>query len=186
MKRALIALACALACAAPPAHAADLDLETLDGPTAVKLMDEGKLTSVELTRAYIARIAALNKSGPGLNAVSQLNADALKDAALLDKERREGKVRGPAHGLPVLLKDLIDVKGMYTSAGNFSLRNSFPAIDYSVRLATSIALEGYRANVRTMIKRIRQKFRNVDGEFDEIRNYPGFGYRWGQKGGVGC
>ena len=119
MKRALIALACALACAAPPAHAADLDLETLDGPTAVKLMDEGKLTSVELTRAYIARIAALNKSGPGLNSVSQLNADALKDAALLDKERREGKVRGPAHGLPVLLKDLIDVKGMYTSAGNF-------------------------------------------------------------------
>ena len=46
--------------------------------------------------------------------------------------------------------------------------------------------EGYRANVRTMIKRIRQKFRNVDGEFDEIRNYPGFGYRWGQKGGAGC
>jgi two-component system response regulator ChvI len=46
--------------------------------------------------------------------------------------------------------------------------------------------EGYRANVRTMIKRIRQKFRNVDGEFDEIRNYPGFGYRWGQKGGLGC
>ena len=118
-------------CAAP-AQAAELDLETLDGPTAVKLMDEGKLTSVELTRAYIARIAALNKSGPGLNAVSQLNEDALQDAALLDKERKDGHVRGPAHGLPVLLKDLIDVKGMYTSAGNFSLRNSFPAIDSGV------------------------------------------------------
>ena len=86
MRLAVLALACALAGAAP-AQAAELDLETLDGPTAVKLMDEGKLTSVELTRAYIARIAALNKSGPGLNAVSQLNADALKDAALLDKER---------------------------------------------------------------------------------------------------
>ena len=120
-----------MACAAP-AQAAELDLETLDGPTAVKLMDEGKLTSVELTRAYIARIAALNKSGPGLNAVTQLNEDALKDAALLDKERRDGHVRGPAHGLPILLKDLIDVKGMYTSAGNFSLRNSFPAIDSGV------------------------------------------------------
>ncbi|WP_053225669.1 amidase family protein [Solirubrobacter soli] len=131
MKLAMLALACALACVAP-AQAADLNLETLDGPTAVKLMDEGKLTSVELTRAYIARIAALNKSGPGLNAVTQLNADALKDAALLDKERREGHVRGPAHGLPILLKDLIDVKGMYTSAGNYSLRNSFPAIDSGV------------------------------------------------------
>ena len=131
MKRAILAFACALVCAAP-AQAAELDLETLDGPTAVKLMDEGKLTSVELTRAYIARIAALNKSGPGLNAVSQLNEDALQDAALLDKERKDGHVRGPAHGLPVLLKDLIDVKGMYTSAGNFSLRNSFPAIDSGV------------------------------------------------------
>ena len=67
MKRAILAFACALVCAAP-AQAAELDLETLDGPTAIKLMDEGKLTSVELTRAYIARIAALNKSGPGLNA----------------------------------------------------------------------------------------------------------------------
>src|SRR4051812_20221084 len=131
MKLAMLALACALVCAAP-ASAAELNLETLDGPTAVKLMDEGKLTSVELTRAYIARIAALNKRGPGINAVSQLNKDALKDAAVLDKERKEGHVRGPAHGLPILLKDLIDVKGMYTSAGNFSLRNSFPAIDSGV------------------------------------------------------
>ena len=54
MKPAMLALACALACAAA-AQAADSNLETLDGPAAVKLMDEGKLTSVELTRAYIAR-----------------------------------------------------------------------------------------------------------------------------------
>ena len=44
----------------------------------------------------------------------------------MDKERKAGHIRGPAHGLPILLKDLIDVKGMYTSAGNYSLRNSFP------------------------------------------------------------
>ncbi len=131
MRRALIAVAITLVCAAP-AQAAELNLETLDGPTAEKLMDEGKLTSVELTRAYIARIAALNKRGPGLNAVTQLNPDALKDAARLDKERADGHVRGPAHGLPLLMKDLIDVKGMYTSAGNFSLRNSFPAVDSGV------------------------------------------------------
>src|SRR3954468_9624729 len=132
LKRAFAAAVIGCALFAAPAHAADLNLETLDGPTAEKLMDEGKLTSVELTRAYIARIAALNKRGPGLNAVTQLNPDALKDAALLDKERKDGHLRGPAHGLPILLKDLIDVKGMYTSAGNWSLRNSFPANDSGV------------------------------------------------------
>ena len=129
--RRLVVLACALtaALAAPASAAEPLDLETLDGPTAVRMMEQGTLTSVELTRQYIARIAALNKRGPGLNAVTQLNHEALKDAARLDKERKAGTVRGPAHGLPILLKDLIDVKGMYTSAGNFSLRNSFPETD---------------------------------------------------------
>jgi Asp-tRNA(Asn)/Glu-tRNA(Gln) amidotransferase A subunit family amidase len=114
------------------AHAADLDLETLGGREAVKLMEEGELTSVELTKAYIARIDALNKRGPGLNAVTQLNAQALEDAAKLDAERAAGTVRGPSHGLPVLLKDLIDVKGMATTNGNFSLRNSFPESDSGV------------------------------------------------------
>ncbi|MCW5892892.1 MAG: hypothetical protein KIT14_20455 [bacterium] len=114
------------------AFAAALDLERLDGPTAIKMMEEGKLTSVKLTKAYIARIEALNKRGPGLNAVTQLNNDALKEAAQMDAERKRGIVRGPAHGLPCLLKDLIDVKGMYTSNGNYSLRNSFPEDDAGV------------------------------------------------------
>src|SRR3954447_5235140 len=132
MKLALAAVALVCALFAAPAHAAELNLETLDGLTAEKMMEEGKLTSVELTRAYMARIAALNKRGPGLNAVTQFNPDALKDAAALDKERADGHLRGPAHGLPILLKDLIDVKGMYTSAGNYSLRNSFPPTDSGI------------------------------------------------------
>ncbi len=131
----LAVAASALAVLAPSgASAADpvLDLERLTGLQAEKMMEDGELTSVQLTRAYINRIAALNKRGPGLNAVTQLNKDALKDAALLDAERRDGHLRGPAHGLPILLKDLIDVKGIYTSAGNYSLRNSFPAEDSGV------------------------------------------------------
>ena len=126
------ALSAAILFAAPAAPAlADpvLDLEQLDGPTAIEMMEDGELTSVALVRAYIARIDALNKRGPGLNAVTQLNANALKDAAKLDAERAAGTVRGPAHGLPVLLKDLIDAVGMYTSNGNWSLRNSFPPTD---------------------------------------------------------
>jgi Asp-tRNA(Asn)/Glu-tRNA(Gln) amidotransferase A subunit family amidase len=64
--------------------------------------------------------------------VSQLNAKALEEARILDLERKRGIVRSPAHGMPVLLKDLIDVKGMYTSNGNYSLRNSFPQSDSGV------------------------------------------------------
>ena len=96
------------------------------------MMASGKLTSVELTRAYIDRIDALNKRGPGLNAVTQLNPDALNEAQLADKRRAAGHLLGPADGLPILMKDLIDVKGMYTSAGNYSLRNSYPATDAGI------------------------------------------------------
>jgi amidase len=109
-----------------------LNLETLTGLQAKAMLDSGEITSVQLTKAYIKRIEALNKRGPGLNAVTQLNKDALKDAAILDKERKTGIVRSPAHGMPILLKDLIDVKGMYTSAGNYSLRQSFPEKDSGI------------------------------------------------------
>jgi amidase len=129
------AVSAAILFAAPAAPAlADpvLDLEKLDGPTAVEMMEDGELTSVQLTRAYIARIDALNKRGPGLNAVTQLNSKALAEAAVLDKERAAGHIRGPAHGLPILLKDLIDVVGMYTSNGNHALRESFPPTDSGV------------------------------------------------------
>lgn len=109
-----------------------LDLETLDGMTAEKMMDAGELTSVELTQAYIDRIEALNANGPGLNAVTQFNKEALKEAQHYDELRAEGTVLSPAMGLPILLKDLIDVKGMYTSAGNWSLRDSYPETDSGV------------------------------------------------------
>ena len=87
-----------------------LDLERLTGLQAQKMMQDGDLTSVQLTRAYIDRIEALNKRGPGLNAVTQLNPNALKEAEASDKRRAMGHLLGPADGLPILMKDLIDVK----------------------------------------------------------------------------
>jgi Asp-tRNA(Asn)/Glu-tRNA(Gln) amidotransferase A subunit family amidase len=117
---------------APAHHPPVLDLETLTGAQAEQLMASGQLTSVELTRAYLNRIDALNKRGPGLNAVTQLNPDAMHEAEVADQERAAGHLLGPAHGLPILMKDLIDVKGMYTSAGNYSLRDSYPASDAGI------------------------------------------------------
>ena len=85
-------------------------------------MASGMLTSEHLTQEYITRILALDQSGPGVNAVIELNPDALAMARNADALRRRGIVLGPLHGIPVLLKDNIDTGDkMQTSAGSFAL-----------------------------------------------------------------
>ena len=85
-------------------------------------MAAGRLTSEQLTRAYIDRIHALDSNGPGVNAIMELNPDALALARKADELRRHGVVLGPLHGIPVLLKDNIDTGDrMQTSAGSFAL-----------------------------------------------------------------
>ena len=85
-------------------------------------MASGKLTSEDLTKEYIARITALDQSNEGVNSIIELNPDALDMARNADKLRKEGKVLGPLHGIPVLLKDNIDTGDkMQTSAGSFAL-----------------------------------------------------------------
>jgi len=86
------------------------------------MMASGQLTSVALTNFYIKRILALDQNGPGVNAVIELNPDALAIAKNADTLRASGKVLGPLHGIPVLLKDNIDTGDkMQTSAGSFAL-----------------------------------------------------------------
>ncbi len=89
----------------------------------------GEWTSHALTQAYLDRIAAIDRAGPKLNAVIELNPDALSDADALDAERKAGKIRGPLHGIPVLIKDNIDVAGMVNSAGSLALAGNRPAHD---------------------------------------------------------
>ena len=85
-------------------------------------MASGQLTSVQLTKEYIKRIIALDQSGPGVNAVIELNPDALEMARNADVLRKRGIVLGPLHGIPVLVKDNVDTGDMMqTSAGSFAL-----------------------------------------------------------------
>jgi amidase len=85
-------------------------------------MAAGTLTAHDLTAAYLARIAEIDKAGPALNAVLELNPDALIIADALDAERKSGRVRGPLHGIPVLIKDNIDTADrMQTTAGSLAL-----------------------------------------------------------------
>jgi len=105
------------------------DLLELDIAEAQRRMDAGTLTSEDLTRAYLARIAAIDDDGPTLGAVIELDPTALRYAALLDRHRNEGNVRGPLHGIPILIKDNIDVAGMVNSAGSLAMLDNRPERD---------------------------------------------------------
>ena len=94
-----------------------------------KMLDSGELSSHALTQAYLDRIGKLDKSGPTLNSIIELNPDALKQADELDAERKAGKIRGPMHGIPVLLKDNIDAVGMANSAGSLAMADNRPQRD---------------------------------------------------------
>ena len=85
-------------------------------------MRAGKLTAQALAARYLARIKAIDRAGPRINSVIETNPDALRIAAELDRERAAGKLRGPLHGIPVLLKDNIATGDrMSTSAGSLAL-----------------------------------------------------------------
>ncbi len=82
----------------------------------------GVYSSEQVTKLYLERIAAVDKSGPGLNSVIELNPDALAIARSMDAERKVGKLRGPLHGVPVLIKDNIDTGDkMQTTAGSLAM-----------------------------------------------------------------
>ncbi|MES2899902.1 MAG: amidase [Pseudomonadota bacterium] len=96
-------------------------------------MRKGSLTSEGLAKAYLARIAAVDRAGPRINSIIELNPDALAQAKALDRERAAGKLRGPLHGCCVLLKDNIATGDkMRTSAGSLALAEVRAVRDASI------------------------------------------------------
>lgn len=93
-------------------------------------MESGELTSRQVTELYLQRIAAIDKGGPYINSVIELNPDALDIADGLDKERKAGKLRGALHGIPILIKDNIDTHDrMQTTAGSLALEGNIAKKD---------------------------------------------------------
>jgi len=93
-------------------------------------MRTGRLTARSLARKYLARIEEIDRGGPALRSVIELNPDALAAADALDRERRENGARGPLHGIPVLVKDNIDTADrMATTAGSLALVGAKPPED---------------------------------------------------------
>ena len=109
-----------------------LDLETATVAELRHLLDDGELTSEHLVSAYLERINALDAQAPALNAVRMINPQALAEARAADARLASpGSTERPGLllGVPVLLKDNIDVKGLPTTAGSVALRNSHPGVD---------------------------------------------------------
>ena len=127
------------ALAAPAAAGADgvdclrdlrgLDLQQVTVVDLQRALEEGRITSRDLVEQYLARIGAFDGAGPLLNGVRAIHPEVLEQADRLDAERRAGRVRGPMHGIPVLLKDNIGTADMPTTAGSIALEGSIPFRD---------------------------------------------------------
>jgi amidase len=115
------------------AEAADVKPFELEEITIAELQDgmkSGKFTARSLVEKYSARIGEVDKHGPGVNAIIEMNPDALSIADELDQERKSKGPRGPLHGIPVLIKDNIDTADrMMTTAGSLALVGSKPLKD---------------------------------------------------------
>ncbi len=115
---------------APPANHQPFELEETTIAELQEGMKSGQFTARSLVEKYLTRIAEIDKQGPALNSVIEINPEALAIADLLDAERKAKGPRGPLHGIPILIKDNLDTADrMTTTAGSLALAGSIPPRD---------------------------------------------------------
>jgi amidase len=129
----LIASVVVMSRAQAPLPAAAFDLDEMTVAQLQDAMASGRYTSRRLVELYTGRIHAIDSEGPALRSVIELNPDAVSIAESLDAERKSGRVRGPLHGIPVLIKDNIDTGDrMMTTAGSLALQGMSAPRDAAV------------------------------------------------------
>ncbi|WP_264521423.1 amidase [Flavobacterium sp. N1994] len=108
----------------------DFELNEITIAELQEKMQSGKYSSEQITKLYLDRIEAIDKNGPKINAIIEINPEALAIAKAMDKERRDGKIRGNLHGIPILIKDNIDTADkMMTTAGSLALLGNIASND---------------------------------------------------------
>jgi amidase len=145
----------------------------------------GEVTSRQLTAEYVARIEAYDQRGPAINAIIAMNPRALDTADAMDRERAAGRVRGPLHGVPILIKDNFDTADLPTTAASAALKGSMPEHDAFIvrRLRDAGAIVIGKTNLHefargiTTVSSLGGQTRNP---YDPTRN-PG-----GSSGGTGA
>jgi len=126
-----------------PAPAAAFPLQELTIRDLQDAMASGRYTSRQLVELYVRRIDEIDRGGPGLRSISEVNPDAVRLADELDAERRQRGPRGPLHGVPIVLKDNIDTGDrMATTAGSLALEGS-SSTARSCSSSTSTALHSH-------------------------------------------
>jgi len=137
-------------CAPHAVHIDYVDYSEHDISTLQELMQEGELSAAALTAYYLQRIESIDRGGPGLNAIIEVNPDALEIATALDEERQASGPRGPMHGIPVVLKANIDTADqMSTTAGSLAMAGHQPPADafHVARLRAAGAVILAKANL---------------------------------------
>jgi amidase len=130
---ATVVLFTARICAADQAGETGFALEETTIAELQQRISNGELSAHAIVQQYLDRIAVIDKSGPAINSVIELSPDALLIADKLDAERKSGRLRGPLHGIPLLLKDNIETSDkMHTSAGSLALANSIARQDAGI------------------------------------------------------
>ena len=162
-------------------------MNLLDSPieSLQQAMNSGSLTTVQLTQYYLDRIAAYDQQGPGLNSIRVLNDDALKQAAALDDERNRQGARSMLHGIPILVKDNYETKGMPTTVGSVLFKGFAP--DRDAHLVSKLKNAGALLLGKTNMQEFAYGITNVGSihgftrnPYDPTRN-PG-----GSSGGTGA
>jgi amidase len=127
---ALLTAACQTSAPPPVRDAPTFDLEEATIADLQQRMQSGRETSRSLVDKYLARVESIDKSGPALHSVIEINPDARATASALDVERKATGPRGPLHGIPILIKDNIaTADGMMTTAGSLALEGATPPAD---------------------------------------------------------
>lgn len=182
------ALAASLVTAPAAAHPPRTDVVGLGVADLAALLDARQVTSVELVGEYLRRIDAYEDAyadQPGINAVITVNPQARAEAARLDRERRHGRLRGPLHGIPLVVKDNMDTHDLPTTTGSRALRHLRPRTDSTQvsRLRDAGAIILAKTNLHefamniTTISSLGGQTRNP---YDQ-RRHPG-----GSSGGTGA